>query len=364
MVMKLKEQNVLFFTRTMGLGGTENVVLQLCRVLKPKVNRIVVCSCGGVNVSCLEKMGIRHYEIPDMDSKSPVIMMKIVQRVAKILIEEKITVVHTHHRMAALYTRILSSFRRFVHLNTSHNTFANKRVLTRLAFGKAHMIACGEKVKQNLVEFYGLPDEQVKVLHNAVEPFVGELVPLKTLANLRAEGYSLVGNVGRLSEQKGMKYFLESLPSVKEKYPMVKYIIVGQGEDEEALRHQAHNLGVTEDVVFLGYRNDIQNVISQLDFIVLSSLWEGLPLTPIEAFSMGKTVIGTAVDGTVEIISNGENGFLIEPRSSEQIVEKVLVLLQDREVRTAMEHAAMECYETKFSFLEFANRYLNYYEGI
>ena len=67
--MDLGKQNILFFTRTMMLGGTENVVLQLCEVFKPKVNKIVVCSCGGVNVEKLTEMGIRHYQIPDISSK-------------------------------------------------------------------------------------------------------------------------------------------------------------------------------------------------------------------------------------------------------------------------------------------------------
>ena len=48
--MELKKQNILFFTRTMGLGGTENVILQLCEIFKPLVNKIIVCSCGGINV--------------------------------------------------------------------------------------------------------------------------------------------------------------------------------------------------------------------------------------------------------------------------------------------------------------------------
>ena len=55
--MILEKQNILFFTRTMKLGGTENVILQLCEIFKPLVNKIVVCSCGGVNVQKLQKYG-------------------------------------------------------------------------------------------------------------------------------------------------------------------------------------------------------------------------------------------------------------------------------------------------------------------
>ena len=66
----LQNQNVLLFARTMGLGGTENVVLQLCEILRPVVNKVVVCSCGGVNEKLLQNMGIKHYTIPDIEKKN------------------------------------------------------------------------------------------------------------------------------------------------------------------------------------------------------------------------------------------------------------------------------------------------------
>ena len=59
-MIDLRKQNVLLFTRTMQLGGTENVILQLCEILQPKVNKIVVCSCGGVNIKKLNEMRIKH----------------------------------------------------------------------------------------------------------------------------------------------------------------------------------------------------------------------------------------------------------------------------------------------------------------
>ena len=81
--MELKKQNILFFTRTMGLGGTENVILQLCEIFKPLVNKIVVCSCGGVNVTEVQKSGINHYEITDIDVISNRWVNRFYNRYAK-----------------------------------------------------------------------------------------------------------------------------------------------------------------------------------------------------------------------------------------------------------------------------------------
>ena len=79
-MVDLKQQNILMFTRTMRTGGTENVVLQLCKIFSPEVNKVIVCSCGGVHVATLEKMGIKHYEIPDMENKSPKTILAILNR--------------------------------------------------------------------------------------------------------------------------------------------------------------------------------------------------------------------------------------------------------------------------------------------
>ena len=96
----LCEQNILMITRTMDLGGTENVVLQLCEILTGKVNKIIVCSSGGVHEKKLQEMGIKHYLIPDITSKNPMDMLKSCRLIKSIIDKEQITIVHSHHRMA------------------------------------------------------------------------------------------------------------------------------------------------------------------------------------------------------------------------------------------------------------------------
>lgn len=100
-----------------------------------------------------------------------------------------------------------------------------------------------------------------------------------------------------------MSYFIDAAEIVTRSHPEVRFVVVGDGELKNQLHEYVKSKKLQDVFLFLGYRNDIQNVISQLDFIVLSSLWEGLPLTPIEAYSVGKTVIGTAVDGLPHMLT-------------------------------------------------------------
>ena len=361
--INLRKQNILFIVRTMGLGGTENVVLQLSEILLGKVNRIVVCSSGGVHEKELNAMGIKHYTIPDIASKNPVIMLKIYKSIASIIKNEKITIVHSHHRMAAFYAELVAP-KGVIKIANAHNTFKDKKKLTQFAYRHTKIVAVGEMVRENLIDFFGIPSLQVSVIHNAVKPFEGSLQSLSVLEKEKSRGYILIGNIGRLSEQKGMSYFIDAAEIVVRKHPETRFFIVGDGELKCQLKERVKSKHLQDIVFFLGYRDDIQNVISQLDFIVLSSLWEGLPLTPIEAYSVGKTVIGTAVDGTQEIIRDGIDGYLIESRNAARIAEKINVLIEHPEIRKKMETQALQRYRDEFSFEKLKKSYLNLYKEL
>ena len=351
----LKNQNIMFFTRTMQLGGTENVILQLCEVFKPLVNKVVVCSHGGVNEEKLKEMGIKHFEIGDLEDKRLFSIIHNCHIIRRIVKEENITVIHTHHRMAAFYVRFLGLYKKCHFINTSHNTFANYRLLTRYAYKKANLIACGEMVKKNLVDVFGL--DKVVVIHNAVKPFDGNIISDPELKKAKEEGLFLIGNIGRLSKQKGMEYFIQAVPDVMKKHPKVRLYIVGSGEDEEKLKRMSRDL----PIVFMGYRTDIQSLMSQLDLIVLSSLWEGLPLTPIEAFSVGKTIVATGVDGTVEIVKNNKNGLIVEPKSAETIATAINYLIDNKAERKRLETEAIKTFRNCFSFEKLKKDYVKFY---
>lgn len=360
----MNKPNVLFFSRTMGLGGTEKVILQLCDVLKETTNNIVVCSCGGINVEKLISMGIKHYEIPDIEKKNLSSIIKVLVKVFWIINVEHIAIVHTHHRMAAFYARILLLVKKFIFINTSHNVFHNKRRLTKFALEKANIIAVGKKVKENLCDVYGIPDSQITVIYNAVDSFRDEVVEIEVLKKHKENKDFLVGNIGRLTEQKGMEYFIEAIPNVLAQCPNTKFFIIGEGEDREKLENKISHLALEDKVLMLGYRIDIQNTMSQLDLIVLSSLWEGLPLTPIEAFSVKKTIVATNVDGTVEIVQNERNGLIVEPRDSSALANAIIRLNKDVEMRKDLEENAFLTYNEKFSYKGLSEKNISFYQKL
>ncbi|MDU1069990.1 MULTISPECIES: glycosyltransferase family 4 protein [Clostridium] len=360
----MENKNILYFTRTMGIGGTEKVVMQLCRYFNNKFNKIIVCSNGGIHEDELQKLGIKHYKIDDIEDKNPIIIFKTLISLYKIIKNENIDIVHTHHRMAAFYSEILNKLMNFKFIHTAHNTFHNKKTLTKFALNNAEIIAVGEKVKENLLELYELDTDKINVIYNGIEKYTGEISVVPEIKKFKDEGYFIVGNIGRLSKQKGMEYYIKAIPESIKKYQKIKFYIIGDGEDKLELIKLAKELGIENNVIFLGYRNDVINIIKQLDLIVLSSLWEGLPLTPIEAFSEGKTIIATDVDGTSEIVKDQYNGLLIVSKDSNEIAMNIIKIIDNKSLKDNLQKNAYKTYSQKFSIDIFNSSYEKYYRLI
>lgn len=360
--MDLNKQNILFFTRTMMLGGTENVILQLCKILKPLVNRIVVCSCGGVNVEKLSDMDIKHYQIPDIENKKPSTLIRTVNIVNKVIKMEKITIIHTHHRMASFYIHLLKTNGAIL-VSTLHGVFNNKRILTRLAYKDIQIIACGNVVKENFIQQFGIKSEKITVIHNAILKDNSEMIEVDELRRT-IQKEIIIGYIGRLSKEKGVDILVESIPEILNKVKNILFVFVGDGLIKDDLERQIERLKLKDNTLFLGYRSDVQNLIKQVDIIVLPSLTEGLPLTPIEAFAQGKPVVATNAGGTVEIVKNGVNGILVPIGDSAALAEGIVKLCENDDLKNSMSKEAISTYEAEYSYEIFKNSIIKYYESL
>lgn len=358
--MNLQEQNILFFTRAMGIGGTEKVVLQLCEVFKPLVNKIIVCSCGGCNEDILKKMNIKHYKIPDISKKSFLNFLCIQKKLNYIISKENISVIHTHHRMAAFYCHFLKLNRQIL-INTSHTAFYDKKYLTRFSFKKFNLIACGKDVKDSLVQFFGVNQNKITIIYNGIKSVIPSSVNVpKEIIQAKANCYHLIAFVGRISKEKGLDVLVEAVSLLND--PNLKVVVVGQGPDYDNISKKLINKHLENSFIFLGYRDDVINIISQVDFVVQPSYQEGFPLTPIESFSIGKSVIGTNVSGTREIISDRKNGLIVSSGDPLNLSKAIDFFLHID--RSNFEKEALSTYKKKYSFEVFASSYVKYYKSL
>jgi len=159
----------------------------------------------------------------------------------------------------------------------------------------------------------------------------------------------LIGTIGRLTPVKGIPYLLEAARMLLRHGANVKVLVVGEGSIRSALMAQTRDLGISEDVVFLGHREDTNALLQALDIFVLPSLSEGIPMALLEAMAAARSVVASRVGGVPEIIEDGSEGFLVEPMDVNGLTEKCLRLIQFPEMAQKMGQMARARVERDFS---------------
>lgn len=144
------------------------------------------------------------------------------------------------------------------------------------------------------------------------------------------EGQKVVGFVGRLIEAKGIKEFLEMAEGILEKRKDVVFIVVGYGPLEGYVRKFIEENGLEDNVLFLGFRKDVDKLMKLFDVFVLPTWYpEGMPRTILEAMAMGIPVVTTNVRGCRELVEDGKNGYLVEVGDARGLCEAVEKLIKD-----------------------------------
>ena len=143
----------------------------------------------------------------------------------------------------------------------------------------------------------------------------------------------LVGMVACFKPQKAPQEFIEVARLVASKSGNVKFIMIGDGQMRSHIQELILRYQLQDKVILAGWRRDIPQVLSALDIFVLTSSYEGLPIAVLEAMAAAKAVVATNTGGIAEVVRDGENGFLVTPRETQELADKVFNLLNDANLR-------------------------------
>jgi glycosyltransferase involved in cell wall biosynthesis len=145
----------------------------------------------------------------------------------------------------------------------------------------------------------------------------------------------VIGMVACLKPQKSPEDFVEVAARVLARTDRVHFVMAGDGELRQSVEDRIHRLGIGQHVTLLGWQSekDMPEVYRNLDVVVLTSLWEGLPCVFSEAMACELPIVATNVDGAREAIVDGENGYLHEPHDIEGMAGSVLKLIADKDLR-------------------------------
>jgi glycosyltransferase involved in cell wall biosynthesis len=209
------------------------------------------------------------------------------------------------------------------------------RLTARLA--RPLFIAVSEAVKRSAVRNLGVPASDIRVIYNSIDQATLSCAPdaphrLRQAAQLPAAAFVFM-NVGRLAPQKGQPVLLRAFKQVAAALPDAYLVFVGEGPEEAKLAALARELDISERVRFLGRREDVGACLEMADAFVFPSLFEGLPLAPIEAMLKGLPCIVTRIEPTLELFTDKETGVFVAPGSVDELAAAMCELYNEPELR-------------------------------
>lgn len=279
-------------------------------------------------------------------------MVKYNLQLIKVIRNKRIDVIYSNCIRAVLSIGLAAKLCRIPHLWYIKGELANT-ILDPVGFFLADKILFFCESNKNdkypwLVKKY---DKKVGILRIGMDLDHIVAIEKKNKAHLRKE-LSIDNKkvniiyLGQLYAPKGVHYLLEAIRLIIKEFPGVRLYIVGDhGIDEyKSYKEELVNIikknKMEDKVTFTGWRSDALEIVSLMDILVHPSLAEGFGRAVLEAMALGRAVVASKVGGLRELIKDGENGFLVEPKSSEQIAKKLSILMKDKNLRDKFGQAA------------------------
>lgn len=349
---------VLECIRQGQIGGGETHLLSLVENLdRSRFEPVVLSFTEGPMVERLRAMGVRTHVLY---TERPFDVTKW-RKVKQLMAAEGVDLVHAHGTRASSNT--LWAARRLgiplvytVHGWSFHDDqpywVRRVRILGErwITARSAVNIAVSASSRQTGVE--KITGFRAVVVNNGIDQ--RKFSPARDLADIRGElniprDAVLLLFLARFTGHKQPLTLIRAFHAAVGKMPGLQLLMVGEGDEKEEGMRLVAELGLAGKVHFSPFRQDVPDVLAAADIYVLPSLWEGLPIGLLEAMAMRKAVIGTKVDGTREVLRDGDNGLVVEPGDVGVLAAAILRLAGDGELRESMGARAVETVRERFN---------------
>ena len=370
---------ILYVVTTLDHGGSERQLVELIKGLDRQrfVPRVCCLSAEGHLAAELNRHGIPVETLPLRGLTLPYNVITVIRhfaRLVKFIQSEGPHIVHG----VLFHAYILGTFA--AKMARAPVVIASRRGLGHFKSGKPHylflewianrmtdlIVANSEAVKQNVVCQEKVKPSKIRVVYNGIDPTLFDIPPDPVLkASLGIpERARVVGIVANLIHYKGHRFFLQSCQEVKRKIPDVRFLLIGDGPLRAELQGLANDLDLEGEVLFLGTRSNISQLLSLMDIIVLPSLEEGFPNAVLEAMAAAKPVVASNVGGIPEAVVHGETGLLVPPENPGALAEAMIQLLHDPKSAMKMGNAGRNRVMQQFGLNRMINEMEHIYEEL
>jgi len=355
---------VLLVITGLATGGATNVVLDIASHFKNQTGFDLQLITGPIPpgrndvTHRAKELGISTRVMPSLiNHVNPIVNLKAVADLRKIMVEGKYDIVHTHSSVAGVVGRLaalaagIPVIIHHVHGWGFHDSmpgWTRKLYLTLERFCAKftdRIVTVSEPdIQKGLMQGIGT-EEKFTLINNGIdlEKFRQDVDVRQVRSELGLDPEcKLVGMVGRLDEQKNPLDLIKAAAIVTKSYSKVQFLIVGDGSLRPECERLINELNLKDKFFLLGFRNDVPRILPILTITAMSSLWEGLPLAFLESMSAGKPIVANDIDGASDVVVNGETGFLVSPHQPQAMAERILTLLNDETLCNNMGYVAQQ----------------------
>lgn len=358
---------ILHVVNSLEHGGLEKLTLRLVKSLKEGgVNCEIVClSKAGELAEIAEASGIKVTTIGRKNKFDFGLIFKLM----KICKKSKADIIHTHNFGPLIYGTLAAKLCGKKCINTRHGRTNDKTYRFIWAMND-FVIPVSKDTQKHLTEFNRIAKSKMRVIYNGVNlnRYSSSMNDeqkrkIKKGIGLPKDAF-LILNVGRLSREKDQETLLKAFRKLRKKKADVYLAIVGDGVLREKLESIAKDFEIAERVCFLGFRNDVNDLVGACDVYVSSSYREGLSLAILEAMACGKPVIATKIGGTAEAVLDGKTGYLVPCGFPERIETAIMKIFINRKILAELGVNARKRAEELFSLKTMVQCYQDLYHEV
>ena len=346
---------ILHLIASTGVGGAEKHVLDLCLQQRELgLDVFVALPAEGALSQALQSHNIQYLLIRSGGRLHPLALWSVRQVIKQIQPD----LVHAHMLKSAFMVGY--AYRHMPCVATAHNMVKHLSPFRHCR----HVICVSDMVRDSLCKL-GYAEMMTTVVHNAVGTDGFSTVERDQLRSRYGwQNQLIVLCVARLVPAKGQTYAIAALAQLILAVPNIKLVLVGEGTDRGMLLQQAHQSGVAEHLSLLGSRTDVADLLAASDIYLQPSIKEGFCIAFLEAMATGLACIGTETGAIPSMLQSGVNGILIPPGETGAIVDAVLFIATDADLRSRYALAARITAQTQFSPAKQANDTVKVYRHV
>ncbi len=352
---------IMQFIPHLNTGGAEVMMTTLAKEIKRHNCQVIVVTFFSDSVFLKKKLEDENIKIINLNKKNG-FDISLFKKIKKLVREYKPDILHTH-LSTFFYVYLATLFMKIKIVHTVHSiaTKEHKKIQKLICRSwykskRVRLVAISPVVKETLISCYKIKEHNIPIIYNGIE-FLNDIADKDY--SIKSDEITLV-HIGSLIPVKNHVTIINSIAKLINDGHCIKLYLLGDGTSRKDIELLVEQKGISNNVNFTGTVSNVHEYLNLADIFIFPSIYEGMPMSLIEAMSHGLPIVASNVGGIPDMITDKESGLLINPNENE-LCEKIIELVNDQSLRERLGKKAKEK-SNEFSSENMFESYLKEYK--